>query len=138
MVGLGPGNADEGTEALLKQIQREELVGTPDASDLPVIGLPVHPEAADAPGSVDSLRGELMRNVRMRVKVELGRTRMPLREALKLSSGSIIELGKEAGDPVEILVNELPIARGQILVVDDRYCVRITEILATGGKGEER
>lgn len=75
-------------------------------------------------------RSEVVRNLRLRVKVELGRVVMPLREALELTHGQVLELGKDVGDPVTVLVSGVPVARGQVLVVDDRFCVRITEVLS--------
>ena len=72
---------------------------------------------------------ELLRDVNLHVKVELGRTRMYVEDVLRLSENSIIELDKLAGDPVEIYVNERPVARGEVLVVNDNFCVRVSEII---------
>ncbi len=72
---------------------------------------------------------ELLRDVELDVKIELGRAEMTIEELLKLQSGSVVELDKLAGDPVDVLINEQLIARGEILVVNDNFCVRINEIL---------
>jgi flagellar motor switch protein FliN/FliY len=69
-------------------------------------------------------------DIPLQVTVELGRTRMPLQEVLQLGQGSVIELDKLAGEPLEILVNERPIARGEVVVVNEKFGVRITEILS--------
>lgn len=72
----------------------------------------------------------LLRDVSLRVKVELGRGRMLLRDVLRLTKGSVVELEKHAGDPLDIYVNNRLIARGEVLVLNENFCVRITEILS--------
>jgi len=72
---------------------------------------------------------DLLRDVNLHVKVELGRTRMYVEDVLRLSENSIIELDKLAGDPVDIYVNDRPVARGEVLVVNDNFCVRVSEII---------
>lgn len=71
----------------------------------------------------------LLRDVNLNVKVELGRTRMYVEDVLRLNENSIIELDKLAGDPVDIYVNDRPVARGEVLVVNDNFCVRVNEII---------
>ncbi|HEY9077919.1 MAG TPA: flagellar motor switch protein FliN [Anaerolineaceae bacterium] len=72
---------------------------------------------------------DLLMDVNLQVKVELGRTRMPLKQILELQSGSVIELNKLAGDAVDIYVNERLVARGEVVVVDDKFGVRIIELI---------
>ena len=76
---------------------------------------------------------DLLSDVNLQVKIELGRTRMLVEDVLRLSAGSVVELDKLAGDPVDIFVNDRPVARGEVLVLNDNFCVRINEILATPG-----
>lgn len=71
----------------------------------------------------------LIADVDLNVRVELGRTRMYIEEVLRLREGSIIPLDKLAGDPVDIFVNGKLIARGEILVLNDNFCVRISQII---------
>ncbi len=71
----------------------------------------------------------LLRDVDLHVKVELGRTRMYVEDVLRLNENSVIELDKLAGDPVDIYVNDRPVARGEVLVVNDNFCVRVSEII---------
>lgn len=71
----------------------------------------------------------LLGDVALRVEVELGRTRMYIEDVLRLNEQSIIELDKAAGDPVDIYVNDRHIARGEVLVVNDNFCVRISELV---------
>ena len=71
----------------------------------------------------------LLRDVNLQVKVELGRTRMYVEDVLRLNENSVIELDKLAGDPVDIYVNDRFVARGEVLVVNDNFCVRVSEIV---------
>lgn len=75
---------------------------------------------------------DLLADVNLNVKIELGRTRMLVEDVLRLGEGSVVELDKLAGDPVDIYVNDRPVARGEVLVLNDNFCVRINEILAAG------
>ncbi|MCC7389938.1 MAG: flagellar motor switch protein FliN [Phycisphaerales bacterium] len=72
---------------------------------------------------------DLLADVNLHVKIELGRTRLLVDDVLRLGDGSVVELDKLAGDPVDIYVNERHIARGEVLVLNDNFCVRINEIV---------
>jgi len=78
----------------------------------------------DMPGGLD-----LLDDVNLNVKIELGRTRMYLEDVLRLGEGSVVELDKLAGDPVDVYVNERHVARGEVLILNDNFCVRINEIV---------
>ncbi|MEM9083361.1 MAG: flagellar motor switch protein FliN [Planctomycetota bacterium] len=78
----------------------------------------------------------LLGDVNLNVKVELGRTRMHVDDVLRLGDGSVVELDKLAGDPVDIYVNGRPVAKGEVLVLNDNFCVRVNEILAHTAAGE--
>lgn len=107
--------------------------------------------APDFPGSADTIRGakpfefqpfdggpaagtagELnnLKDVELDLRIELGRTELLIDEVLKLREGSVVTLDKLAGDPVDVLVNGRLVARGEVLVLNDNFCVRIAEILA--------
>lgn len=73
---------------------------------------------------------DLIMDVPLTVTVELGRTRRPIREILKIGAGSIIELDRLAGDPVDILVNGKYIATGEVVVIDENFGVRINDIIS--------
>lgn len=73
---------------------------------------------------------ELLMDVPLQVTVELGRTNKMVKEVLALGPGSVLELDKLAGEPVDILVNEKPIAKGEVVVIDENFGIRVTEILA--------
>ena len=69
---------------------------------------------------------DLLMDVFLKVTVELGRTRMQLRQVLELQQGSVVELDRLAGDAVDVYVNERLLARGEVIVVDDKFGVRVT------------
>jgi flagellar motor switch protein FliN/FliY len=71
---------------------------------------------------------ELLRDVNLQVKVELGRGKMYLRDILRLGQGSVVELERLAGDPLDIYVNDKVIARGEVLVLNENFCIRITQV----------
>jgi flagellar motor switch protein FliN len=72
---------------------------------------------------------ELLKDVSLTVQAELGRTRRQVKDILRLQVGTVLQLDKEAGDPVDILVNDKSIARGKVVEIDGQYGVQITEIL---------
>ena len=72
---------------------------------------------------------EFLLDIPLEVTVELGRTKMLINDMLKLGQGSVIELTKIAGESLEILANQKPIARGEVVVVNEKYGVRLTEVI---------
>ncbi len=73
---------------------------------------------------------EFILDIPLRVSVELGRTKMLINDLLRLGQGSVIELSKMAGEPLEVLVNDKLIAKGEVVVVNDKFGVRLTDILS--------
>jgi flagellar motor switch protein FliN/FliY len=86
--------------------------------------------ALQAFGGADRL--DLLSNVEMDVTAELGRTRMTVRELLSLTPGVVVELDRMAGSPIDLFVNGTLIARGEVVVIDEEFGVRITEIVSPG------
>jgi flagellar motor switch protein FliN len=72
----------------------------------------------------------LLMHVPLRLTVELGSAKMSVAEILKLGTGSVVELDRAVDHPVDLLVNDKPIARGEIVAVDDSFALRITELIA--------
>ncbi len=72
---------------------------------------------------------DLLGEVEMDLRIELGRTQMCLDEVLQLRGGSVVALDKLAGDPVDVFVNGRLIARGEVLVMNDNFCIRVTELV---------
>ncbi len=69
-------------------------------------------------------------DVPLKVTVELGRSKMAIREILQLAQGSVVELSKFAGEPLEVLVNDKLIARGEVVVVNEKFGIRLTDIIS--------
>jgi flagellar motor switch protein FliN/FliY len=89
------------------------------------------PAAAPVPAAPAPARGvEMLHGVAMEVTVELGRTRLSVRELLALTPGDVLELDRAAGSPADLLVNGRLIARGEVVVVDEDFALRVTEIVA--------
>jgi flagellar motor switch protein FliN/FliY len=79
-------------------------------------------------GKEESL--EILMDIPLQISVELGRVKMVVKDVVELGSGSIIEIDKAAGEPVDVLVNGKTVARGEVVVIEDNFGVRITEILS--------
>jgi flagellar motor switch protein FliN len=83
-----------------------------------------------AAGAGDGVGLHALQDVELDLRIELGRTELLIEEVLQLKSGSVVPLDKLAGDPVDILVNGRLVARGEVLVLNDNFCVRVAEIVA--------
>ena len=95
----------------------------------PPVAQPVtFPSLDDVPARPGGSDISLLLDVPLQVTVELGRTQLQIRNVLELVPGSIIELDKLAGEPVDVLVNGKPIARGEVVVIDEEFGVRITDV----------
>jgi flagellar motor switch protein FliN/FliY len=87
--------------------------------------------------SGDSPELERLYDVPVELAVEIGRTHMTIRETLALGPGSIVTLNRLAGEPVDLLVNGKPIARGEVVVIDEEFGLRVTEVVAGESAGAE-
>jgi flagellar motor switch protein FliN/FliY len=120
-------NTEQMVKAALAQAEAsldamKSQVGDSKPLDLPEVGA----HGGEAP--TNSI--ELLHDVELHVMVELGRTQMLVEDVLRLAPGSVVELDKLAGDPVDVYVNHRLIARGEVLVLNDNFCIRISEIVA--------
>lgn len=93
------------------------------------VAAPFETLSASLTGSGSVRAVELLNDVEMGVTAELGRTRMTVRELLSMQPGSVVELDRAAGSPVDLLVNGTLVARGEVVVIDEEFGVRITEII---------
>ncbi len=138
-----------------RQVPAADLVARGDVTWAPLVGdgevlvwvgvtttalTPAAPGTGTVVGGIPAARREvgsmnLLRDVEMTLSVELGRTSMPVRDLLTLTPGSVIELDRAAGAPADLMVNGRLLARGEIVVVDEDYGLRITEIVDPGGEG---
>ncbi|TWU15245.1 flagellar motor switch protein FliN [Allorhodopirellula heiligendammensis] len=118
-------------EALLDEASQSLCAAT--GEDVPEPAELLRPFALGelSPSDVDQVENpmEMLDEVELDLRVELGRTLMRLEEVLRLRRGSVVMLSKLAGDPVDIFANERLIARGEVLVMNDQFCVRVTELL---------
>ncbi len=126
-------HAEQSTVANAKQSAASARRTPADPQPMP---LPEFDRAAAAiAASKQSI--QLLKDVGLHVKIELGRSRMLVEDVLRLGEGSVVELDKLAGDPVDVFVNERLVARGEVLVLNDNFCVRVNEIISDLAKGPE-
>jgi flagellar motor switch protein FliN/FliY len=104
--------------------------GNPDVDQLlrQITGEGVFPADAGAAGA-PLLGQDALLDVPLNVRIELGRTRMRLEDILRVGRGSVIPLDQLAGEPLDIYVNDRLVARGEVLILRDNFCVRVTEVL---------
>jgi flagellar motor switch protein FliN len=151
-VVLDPGQVMDAPVALSALAAKQDAIAVPlvEGSDVrAVLALALSPWPSEQPGAADVapradtaasvFRGgglDMLHDVEMEVSAELGRTRMSVRELLSLNPGAIVELDRAAGSPADLLVNGRLIARGEVVVVDENFGIRITEIVAPGTERE--
>ncbi len=80
-------------------------------------------------GHTDSPNLDMLMDIGLQITVELGRARMTIKEVLSLGPGTVVELNRVAGEPVDILINGKPIAKGEVVVLGDMFGVRVTDII---------
>jgi flagellar motor switch protein FliN/FliY len=99
--------------------------GAPEGGGAPQGGGAARNSASSAVQSLDFIL-----DIPLKVTVELGRSKMAVRDILQLSQGSVVELSKFAGEPLEVLVNDKLIARGEVVVVNEKFGIRLTDIIS--------
>ena len=72
---------------------------------------------------------EVLQNISVAIKVEVGRTKMKIRDLLRLTQGSVVELERIAGEPLDLQVNDTVVAQGEVVLVNDRYGIRLTRVV---------
>ena len=105
-----------------------DLINEAEAPELAA----VEPQEGEENNNLD-----LILDIPLRVTVELGRSKMVVSELLNLGQGSVIELNKLAGEPMEILVNDKLVARGEAVVVNEKFGVRLTDIISPKERVEQ-
>lgn len=124
--------ADDTLDNLAEQLVQEAEAMATEKNAAPKI------EAAKAAAPKGNDRNlQLILDIPLKVTVELGRTKMPVSELLNLTQGSVIELNKLAGEPMEVLVNDKLIARGEAVVVNEKFGVRLTDIISPAERVEQ-
>ena len=146
-VVLDPGQLMEPGVALSAIAAKDAGIAVPlldggDVRAVVALALAPWPAASGAGVATRSTGGkprsglDMLHDVEMEVSAELGRTRMSVRELLSLTPGAIVELDRAAGSPADLLVNGRLIARGEVVVVDENFGIRITEIVTPGTERE--
>ena len=147
-VAAGESTASQGDAAYDESVKDDDAVQTADIEKLldqatesleEATGEKASAEASPAPFNLNDLSPtegtserqpiDLLGEVEMDLRIELGRTQMCLDEVLQLRGGSVVALDKLAGDPVDVFVNGRLIARGEVLVMNDNFCIRVTELV---------
>lgn len=131
--GSGTGTADATADA--GRMAEDALSGAEQAagqlgemSGSPNVTLPNFQQVL---ADVEASGLDLLHDVELNVKIELGRSSMLVEDVLRLNEGSVVELDKLAGDPVDVFVNDRLVARGEVLVLNDNFSVRINEIVGS-------
>jgi flagellar motor switch protein FliN/FliY len=125
MDGQNPGKdaLQESINALLEGTMAAPEISVPEP-------MANEPAVSGNVGITNSSAINMLMDVNLQFTVELGRTQLPVKQVLELQKGSVVELNRVAGEPVDIYVNEHLMARGEVVVVDDKFGVRITELIA--------
>ena len=126
----GAGVSSSDIELLLHKAE-QALASIDDPADALPAGVQAFAfeDFSGAAANAGSATLELMRDVQLDLTIELGRTHMHLEDLLKLKQGAVVALDKLAGDPADIYVNGRLIARGEVLVLNDNFCVRVAELI---------
>ena len=124
-------SADDWGAALAEQTASEAVAGMVEEKMAPAAAAQPHVfqtfgADAQAPGHHDL---EMIMDIPVNITVELGRTKMPIKNLLQLAQGSVVELSGMAGEPLDVLVNGFLIAQGEVVVVNDRFGIRLTDII---------
>src|SRR4051794_280391 len=104
--------------------------GAPVVMGAPAAVIPAFAPLPGTAGTGDLSQIDLLLDISLQVTVELGRARMKIQEILGLRNGSVIELDRLAGEPADILVNGTLIAKGEVVVVDEKFGVRVIEVVS--------
>jgi len=123
---------DADMQQLLSQAE-EALASVDQPVDAAVPGLQPFElkDFTSAPSASEKASLDLLQDVELNLRVELGRTYMQLQDVLDLRKGSVVQLDRPAGDPVDILVNGRLVARGEVLVLNDTFCIRVGELVSS-------
>ena len=140
----------EDVEELMKSFGLESGGGSAAPAGAPASAAPASPKPAEGgasklplekfpesrPGAAPASL-EMLKDIKLHVRVEIGRTRMYVQDVLRLGSGSVVELDHLTGDPLDVYVNDRLVARGEVLVINENFALRITEVIHPA-RGEEK
>lgn len=98
---------------------------------------PEEPEQLDSPkteegnSEISKIDSEVLQNIPVTVSVEVGRTSLKIRDLMRLAQGSVVELDRLAGEPLDLMVNNTPVAQGEVVLVNERYGIKLTSVIPT-------
>ncbi len=123
--------ATDGSQRVVDYDWEKALGENSGAQEPDIAGGAPDPGAAQA-GQVERGKGnlELLLDIPLEITAELGRAKMIINDLLQLGQGSVIELNKLAGEPLEILINQKLIARGEVVVVNEKFGIRLTDVIS--------
>jgi flagellar motor switch protein FliN len=119
---------DDWAEAMSEQSDSEQA-GTDENSELPEA--PLQNLHAENVGNGDSANLEAILDIPVTLSVQIGQTKISIKNLLQLNQGSVVELERLAGEPLDVLVNHTLVAHGEIVVVNEKYGIRLTDIVST-------
>jgi flagellar motor switch protein FliN/FliY len=85
--------------------------------------------AADNGGAASQINADVLQNITVTLSVEVGRAMIKIRDLMRLTQGSVVELDHIAGEPLDLLVNKTVVAQGEVVLVNDRYGIRLTRVV---------
>lgn len=129
---VGEEDAEAAMLAMLEELPEDGGGATPDDIDFgsASVSQAEFQQLSEPAGRPDAQNIDMLLDINLPVSIELGRTRMSISDILALGPGSVVELNKLAGEPVDLLVNHKTVARGEVVVIDENFGVRITNLIS--------
>ena len=122
--------ADEDSEATLDAEAKASSAG-PSAAEKPPLGPTPSDFEMSNPGNIDP---EVLQNISVSLAIEVGRTQIKIKDLMRLTQGSVVELDRIAGEPLDLLVNDTVVAQGEVVLVNDRYGIRLTRVVPSSDR----
>jgi len=122
----GAAEAEDDPWAAALEEQAAEEAKAPDANPAPVNQL----SDEGKPRNPQDLDMDMVLDIPVTISMEIGRTKINIRNLLQLSQGSVVELDRLAGEPMDVLVNDTLIAHGEVVVVNDKFGIRLTDVIS--------
>ncbi|MGB1403684.1 MAG: flagellar motor switch protein FliN [Porticoccaceae bacterium] len=92
------------------------------------------PEVSAEDAEKNKINSEVLQNIPVTISVEVGRASLKIRDLMRLTQGSVVELDRLAGEPLDLLVNNTLVAQGEVVLVNERYGVRLTSVVPTADR----
>ncbi|WCM88989.1 flagellar motor switch protein FliN [Acidovorax sp. NCPPB 3576] len=122
------GAADDPFAGWAEALEEQKRTDEPSADQGgPLAGDPVRPFSTNSDSPVNDIN--MVLDIPVQLSVELGRTKVPIKYILQLAQGSVVELDALAGEPMDVLVNGYLIAQGEVVVVNDKFGIRLTDVV---------